>query len=94
MFATQTLRDAGRLHFVAAQPTGITQQHGRLTGLVVQQPDGAERTLPLDALLVLTGLSPRLGPIANWGLHSSASRSSWTRRSFRPTRQASLRSAM
>ena len=66
--AAQALRNAGRLHFVAAQPTGITQQHGRLSGLVVQQPDGAERTLPLDALLVLTGLSPRLGPIANWGL--------------------------
>ena len=26
------------------------------------------RTLPLDTLLVMTGLSPKLGPIADWGL--------------------------
>ena len=30
--------------------------------------DGANRSLPLDTLLVLTGLSPKLGPIADWGL--------------------------
>jgi len=30
--------------------------------------DGSTRALPLDMLLVLTGLSPKLGPIADWGL--------------------------
>ena len=31
-------------------------------------PDAVTRTLPLDALLVFQGLSPKLGPIAQWGL--------------------------
>ena len=66
--AVQELRAAGRLQFVAAQATGMTQSAGRLTGLVVLQPDGTPRTLALDALFVLTGLSPKLGPIADWGL--------------------------
>jgi thioredoxin reductase (NADPH) len=30
--------------------------------------DGVTQRVPLDALLVFFGLSPRLGPIANWGL--------------------------
>ncbi len=70
--AVQALRASGRLHFVAAQATGITtsttQGANHLTGLVVQQPDGARRTLALDVLFVLTGLAPKLGPIAEWGL--------------------------
>ena len=66
--AVQRLRASGRLQFIAAQPVGITQADGRLTGLVVQEPDATQRALPLDALFVLTGLSPKLGPIADWGL--------------------------
>ena len=62
------LRASGHIQFIAAQPTRITQHEGRLTGLVVQQPDACERTVPLDLLFVLTGLSPKLGPIADWGV--------------------------
>lgn len=66
--ALHRLRDDGRLAFVAAQATGLQQAGGRLTGLQVLTADGDTRTLPVDTLLVLTGLSPKLGPIANWGL--------------------------
>lgn len=62
------LREAGTLAFVAAQATGLQHVDGRLTGLQVLAADGDTRTLPVDTLLVLTGLSPRLGPIADWGL--------------------------
>ena len=62
------LRAAKRIAFVAAQPSGFEQSDGRLTALQVLASDGTPRTLPLDTLLVLTGLSPRLGPIAGWGL--------------------------
>ena len=64
----QTLRDlraAGKLDFVAAQPIGIETSNGRLIALQVTGSDGAVRALPLDTLLVLTGLSPKLGPIAD-----------------------------
>ena len=62
------LRAEQRLQFVAAQATGMAQADGRLTALQVLTADGTTRPLPLDTLLVLTGLSPKLGPIAGWGL--------------------------
>lgn len=61
-------RTEQRLQFVAAQATGLEQAEGRLTALQVLGADGVTRSLPLDTLLVLTGLSPKLGPIADWGL--------------------------
>ena len=64
----QRLRASGRLQFIAAQATGIEQADGRLTALQVAAADGNQPALPLDALIVLTGLSPKLGPIADWGL--------------------------
>ncbi len=62
------LRTEQRLQFLAAQPSGIEQVDGRLTALQVLAADGTTQSLPVDILLVLTGLSPRLGPIAGWGL--------------------------
>jgi len=60
--------DAGTLHFQAGQPNGIQITDGRLAALELLDPEGQPQTLPLDALCVLLGLSPRLGPIADWGL--------------------------
>ena len=62
------LRASRRLQFLAAQPTGMEQRGGRLTALLVAAADGTTPSLPVDALIVLTGLSPKLGPIADWGL--------------------------
>jgi len=66
--AVRRLRDAGQMEFVAAQASGLETAQGRLAALRVTTADGATRALPLDTLLVLTGLSPKLGPIADWGL--------------------------
>ena len=62
------MREQGRIQFIAAQPVGFEQLDGRLTTLNVIAADGSLRAVPLDTLLVLTGLSPKLGPIADWGL--------------------------
>ena len=62
------LRAEQRLKFIAAQPSGIVQADGRLAELQVLVSDGTTRSVPVDTLLVLTGLSPKLGPIADWGL--------------------------
>ena len=62
------LRANRRLQFIAAQPTGIEQRGGRLTALQVAAADRTTPSLSVDALIVLTGLSPKLGPIADWGL--------------------------
>jgi len=64
----QRARAQGHLRFIAAQPVGIAQAEGRLTALLVAAADGTTASLPVDALIVLTGLSPKLGPIADWGL--------------------------
>jgi thioredoxin reductase (NADPH) len=59
---------ASRMEFLIGQPTGIEQADGRLTAVQVTTPEGDGRTLPLEMLLIFFGLSPRLGPIAEWGL--------------------------
>jgi thioredoxin reductase (NADPH) len=64
----QHLRATQALRFIAAQPTGIEQADGRLSALQVTAADGTTASLPVDAVFVLTGLSPKLGPIADWGL--------------------------
>ena len=60
-------RTAGHIAFIAGQASGIAENAGHLTGLVVACNDGSAQTLPLDTLLVLLGWSPKLGPIAEWG---------------------------
>ena len=66
--AVRERRKQEQLQFIAAQATGIEHAGGRLTALHVATADGSTPTLPLDVLIVLTGLSPKLGPIADWGL--------------------------
>jgi thioredoxin reductase (NADPH) len=64
----RALCEAGQMQFIAGQPTGYEERDGRLAALHLIGPDGLERRVALDALLVLLGLSPKLGPIAHWGL--------------------------
>jgi thioredoxin reductase (NADPH) len=62
------LCEAQEMQFVIGQITGYEEKNGRLTGAKVTGSDGVTRVVPLDVLLVFFGLSPKLGPIANWGL--------------------------
>jgi thioredoxin reductase (NADPH) len=57
-----------RLHFMAGQVTGLQETGGVMVSLQVATPEATTRDVPLDALLVLQGLSPKLGPISDWGL--------------------------
>ena len=51
------------------QPAALQQDaSGRLTGLVITDVEGQPDTLVADALCVSLGLSPRLGPVSDWGL--------------------------
>ena len=58
----------GRMRFVAGQPTGIRVEAGRLQALELLNPQGESEDLPLDVLQTCLGLSPKLGPVAQWGL--------------------------
>jgi thioredoxin reductase (NADPH) len=63
----KALRAAGRLRFVEGQVTGVRGQQ-RLHGLVITDNEAQTRNVALDTLLVSLGLSPKLGPVAAWGL--------------------------
>ncbi len=53
----------GKLAFAVGQPSAF---EGRM--LQITKPDASTLDLPLDALVACLGVSPRLGPIAEWGL--------------------------
>jgi thioredoxin reductase (NADPH) len=62
------LCDAFEMQFMVGQVTDIVASEGKLEQIKVTGGDGVTRTVPLDMLLVFFGLSPKLGPIANWSL--------------------------
>jgi thioredoxin reductase (NADPH) len=62
------LCDAYEMQFIIGQVTGFEEHEDKLTGVKVTGSDGITRVVPLDVLLVFFGLSPKLGPIADWGL--------------------------
>lgn len=65
----QALCDQGRLRFLIGQVGGFDAPgDARLQALHVIDPAGQMQSLRTDVLLVLLGLSPKLGPIADWGL--------------------------
>lgn len=62
------LCEAYEMQFEIGQVTGFEQQGDVLTEIKFTGADGVTRRMPLDAMLVFFGLSPKLGPIAQWGL--------------------------
>jgi thioredoxin reductase (NADPH) len=62
------LCEAYEMQFMVGQASGIEEGDGRLRAIKVTGGDGVTRVVPLDMLLVFFGLSPKLGPIAHWGL--------------------------
>jgi thioredoxin reductase (NADPH) len=62
------LCDEYEMQFIVGQVTGYEEKDGKLTSAKVTGADGVTRVVPLDVLLVFFGLSPKLGPIAHWGL--------------------------
>ena len=64
----QTLCANQKLQLVTGQLTGFKIRDERLTEIEITGNTGEVAYIPLDALLVFLGLSPKLGPISNWGL--------------------------
>jgi thioredoxin reductase (NADPH) len=59
---------SGAMRFVAGQIVGFAEDQGRLNHLQVMDQDDRNQAVPVDSLLPFLGLSPKLGPIAQWGL--------------------------
>jgi thioredoxin reductase (NADPH) len=66
------LCDAYEMQFLVGQVTDIVEAdvngQTQLSGVKVTGGDGVTRVVPCDEVLVFFGLSPKLGPIAEWGL--------------------------
>ncbi|MBT0571013.1 NAD(P)/FAD-dependent oxidoreductase [Curvibacter sp. CHRR-16] len=59
----------GLLGFVAGPLQNVERDaQGHLTGLHLLQANGQPQLLPAQTVVVLQGLQPQLGPIAQWGL--------------------------
>ena len=60
---------SNQMQLLIGQVTAYEAQDDRLTEITFTNIDGETKQLPLDDLLVFFGLSPKLGPIAEWGLN-------------------------
>ena len=66
--AFKAAQAAGQVRFVAGQPMGLGVQGDRLSALHYLNAEGTEADMPCDQLVMALGLSPKLGPVAQWGL--------------------------
>ena len=67
----QAMRDAvvqGQLQLLIGQPTALLNTEHHLHTVQVAMPDGQTVDRPAQQVLAFLGLSPKLGPVANWGL--------------------------
>ncbi|NUZ05099.1 NAD(P)/FAD-dependent oxidoreductase [Piscinibacter koreensis] len=62
------LRQARRIRVVVGQPNGLVEAGDRLVALEALLPDGGDAWIAFDTLVIALGVSPKLGPIADWGL--------------------------
>lgn len=62
------LCDNLEMQFMVGNVSGINATNGVLQHIAVTGSDGVSRRVDLDQLLVFYGLSPKLGPISQWGL--------------------------
>ena len=63
----QELKNAGKINLITPAEVVGVEGHGKVEAIVVKQ-GGETFTKPCDHFVPLFGLSPKLGPIANWGL--------------------------
>lgn len=63
-----SLCEQEKMQFLCGQVQGFSEQDDVLKSLSVRSKDGISRRISLDKLLVCFGMSPKLGPIADWHL--------------------------
>ncbi len=63
----QELKHAGKIRLITPAEVRSLQGEDRLTSITIEK-EGEFQTLETDYLIPLFGLSPKLGPIADWGL--------------------------
>ena len=64
----RTLEEAGKVMFLVGNCVGFKATGETLQSVEIRHPDRSSTELAIDHALVFFGLSPKLGPIAEWGL--------------------------
>lgn len=64
----QQLVEEDRLTFMVGNVFDFSTENDALSSVSVRHPDESQTVLSADHLLIFFGLSPKLGPIADWGL--------------------------
>ena len=62
------LKHLGKIHLITPAEVVGLRGNEHLDAVVIQKSDQSEVTLETDYFIPLFGLSPKLGPIADWGL--------------------------
>ncbi|MBU3578569.1 NAD(P)/FAD-dependent oxidoreductase [Polynucleobacter sp. 73C-SIWE] len=57
-----------QMQLLIGQVTSYEVENDQITKIVVTDIDGQDQKIAVDDLLIFFGLSPKLGPIADWGL--------------------------
>ncbi|MEB5964385.1 NAD(P)/FAD-dependent oxidoreductase [Comamonas testosteroni] len=64
----QQLRGSGAVEVLIGQITEVRHGNGRLQAVQWMDGEGDEQMLAVEQLLVYQGISPKLGPLTDWGL--------------------------
>jgi thioredoxin reductase (NADPH) len=62
------LADAGKARLILGNVLGFEEKEGLLSAVKITGIDQGKHVLEVDHILAFYGLSPKLGPIAEWGL--------------------------
>lgn len=63
------LAEAGKINLILKSNITKINGNGHLNEVTIVGPENTESTIKTDYLIPLFGLSPKLGPIADWGLN-------------------------
>ncbi len=64
----QSMAEAGKIRMITDAQVSALHGEGALQSVTILHNDNSETTLSVDHFIPLFGLSPKLGPIADWGL--------------------------
>ncbi|TZF82798.1 NAD(P)/FAD-dependent oxidoreductase [Pedobacter sp. BS3] len=64
-----SMAETGRIRLILQSNVTTIQGTGHLQQVTIQNRKGESNVIAADHLIPLFGLSPKLGPIANWGLN-------------------------
>ena len=64
----QELKNAGKINLITPAEVTAIKGEGKVEAVEITKKDEAPQIVETDHFIPLFGLSPKLGPIANWGL--------------------------